>query len=161
MERNLSIEIFTGDCLNVMNGIDAESIDMVLCDLPYGQTQNAWDKIIDIPALWKQLRRVTKRDGAMVLMAAQPFAAHLIASNATDFRYDLIWRKNKPTGFLNANRQPLRSHEHILIFYRAQPFYEPQKTHGHKPGNKATQTSVGENYGDTRFSNLDDRSPPR
>lgn len=143
----MTTQIFTGDCLIEMQRIAASSVDMVLADLPYGQTQNAWDNVIDMPAMWSQLRRVTKPNAAIVLMAAQPFASRLIASNERDFRYDLIWRKNKPTGFLNANRQPLRIHEHILVFYRAQPFYSAQKTQGHEPVHAAVQTSHGKNYG--------------
>lgn len=143
----MKAQIIHGDCLTEMQHIAAGSVDMVLCDLPYGQTQNAWDKVIDMPAMWAQLRRVTKPSAAIVLMAAQPFAAQLVLSNAREFRYDLIWRKNKPTGFLNANRQPLRIHEHILVFYRAQPFYEAQKTQGHEPVHAAVQTSHGKNYG--------------
>lgn len=143
----MSAQITTGDCLIEMQRIAAASVDMVLCDLPYGQTQNAWDRVIDMPAMWAQLRRITKPSAAIVLMAAQPFAARLIASNEREFRYDLIWRKNKATGFANANRQPLRCHEHILVFYRAQPFYEPQKTQGHKPANSARRAKMGSNYG--------------
>lgn len=147
MEQFLTAQIIHGDCLTELQHIAAASVDMVLCDLPYGQTQNAWDKVIPMPAMWAALRRVTKADGAIVLMAAQPFAARLICSNEAEFRYDLIWRKNKPTGFANANRQPLRSHEHILVFYRAAPFYSPQKTQGHKPANSARRTKMGDNYG--------------
>ena len=143
----MTTQIFTGDCLTEMQRIAASSVDMVLCDLPYGQTQNAWDKVIDMSAMWAQLRRVTKPSAAIVLMAAQPFASRLIASNEGEFRYDLIWRKNKPTGFLNANRQPLRIHEHILVFYRAQPFYEAQKTDGHKNKTGYKRSQIGTNYG--------------
>ncbi len=143
----MTTQIFTGDCLTEMQRIAASSVDMVLADLPYGQTQNAWDKVIDMPAMWAGLHRVSKPNAAIVLMAAQPFAAKLICSNLSDFRYDLIWRKNKPTGFANANRQPLRNHEHILMFYRAAPPYFPQKTQGHKPANTARRSKMGENYG--------------
>ena len=120
---------------------------MVLADVPYGQTQNAWDKPIPFEPMWRELRRVTKRNGAIVLMAAQPFASKLICSNLDDFRYDLIWQKNKPTGFLNAKKQPLRNHEHILVFYRSPPTFHPQKTQGHEPVHAAVQTSHGKNYG--------------
>lgn len=139
--------IFQGNCIDILPGIPAGSVDMVLSDLPYGQTQNDWDRVIPFEPMWAELRRVTKENAAIVLMAAQPFAADLICSNKREFRYDLIWRKNKPTGFLNANRQPLRIHEHILVFYRKPPFYEPQKTQGHEPMHRAVQTSHGKNYG--------------
>lgn len=137
-----------GDCIEVMRQLPVASVDMVLADLPYGQTQNKWDRPIPFEPMWEGLRRVAKPDAAIVLFAAQPFASRLICSNTEDFRYDLIWRKNKPTGFLNAKKQPLRSHEHILVFYRKPPFYCPQMTEGHKPMNYAVQTSHGKNYGD-------------
>jgi DNA modification methylase len=136
-----------GDCLDVMADLAAGSVDLALSDVPYGQTQNAWDKPIPFEPMWEQLRRVTKPDGAMIFMAAQPFASKLICSNLADFRYDLIWGKNKPTGFLNAKKQPLRSHEHVLVFYRKPPVYEPQMTTGHKPGNYARRTKHSTNYG--------------
>lgn len=139
--------ILQGNCLDVLKTIPENRIDMVLADVPYGQTQNAWDIPIPFEPMWQQLRRVAKQDASIVLMAAQPFAAKLICSNLDDFRYDLIWRKNKPTGFLNAKKQPLRNHEHILVFYRRQPAYVPQMTNGHKPGNYARRTKHSTNYG--------------
>jgi site-specific DNA-methyltransferase (adenine-specific) len=142
------VKIYTGNCLDILPTLEAGSVDMVLADLPYGQTQNGWDRIIDIPRMWNCIRHVAKPNAAVALMAAQPFAAHLICSNEAEFRYDLIWRKNKATGFANARRQPLRNHEHVLIFYRRAPLYCPQKTEGHKPGNKATRKGMGSNYGD-------------
>jgi|HubBroStandDraft_2_1064218.scaffolds.fasta_scaffold00003_3 DNA modification methylase len=140
-------KICVGDCLEVLVKLRTASVDLVLSDLPYGKTQNAWDKPIAFASMWRELRRVAKPAAAIVLMAAEPFAAQLICSNLEDFRYDLIWRKNKPTGFLNAKRQPLRVHEHVLVFYRAPPVYNPQMTQGHEPVHAATQTSHGKNYG--------------
>lgn len=139
--------LYHGDCIEVMATMGAESVDMVLSDVPYGQTQNEWDKPIPFDLMWAGIRRVAKPSAAIVLMAAQPFAAKLICSNLDEFRYDLIWSKNKPTGFLNAKKQPLRSHEHILVFYRKPSFFNPQKTQGHEPLHRATQTSHGKNYG--------------
>jgi DNA modification methylase len=139
--------ILRGDCIEVMGGLPAGSVDMVLADVPYGQTQNDWDQPIPFVPMWEQLRRVTKPNAAIVLMAAQPFASKLVCSNLADFRYDLIWRKNKPTGFLNAKKQPLRIHEHALVFYRKPPVYEPQMTTGHKPGNYAKRVKHSSNYG--------------
>jgi DNA modification methylase len=140
--------ILRGDCIEVMGGLPAGSVDMVLADVPYGQTQNDWDQPIPFVPMWEQLRRVTKPNAAIVLMAAQPFASKLVCSNLADFRYDLIWRKNKPTGFLNAKKQPLRIHEHALVFYRKPPVYEPQMTTGHKPGNYAKRVKHSSNYGE-------------
>jgi len=144
-------QILHGDCLDVMPTISDGSVDMVLADLPYGVTQNRWDQVIPCDRLWDEYRRVTKPNAAIVLTATQPFAAQLIASNPRDFRYDLIWRKNKSTGFLNANRMPLRQHESILVFYRRLPVYHPQKSHGHAPVHSFTKhTGDGSNYGRTK-----------
>ncbi len=149
--RTLLDTIIRGDCLDVIPTIPAQSIDMVLADLPYGVTQNAWDKVIPFERLWREYRRVTKPHAAIVLTATQPFATQLVASNPKIFRYDLIWRKNKTTGFLNAQRMPLRQHESILVFYRRLPVYHPQKTAGHSPVHSFTKhTSDGSNYGKTR-----------
>lgn len=137
-----------GDCIEVMARLPAGSVDMVLTDVPYGQTQNEWDRPIPFAPMWEQLRRVARPNAAMILMAAQPFGSKLVCSNLRDFRYDLIWKKNKATGFLNAKKQPLRIHEHALVFYRKPPFFEPQKTNGHSPGHYAVQTAHGRNYGD-------------
>lgn len=143
--------ILHGDCLDIMPTIPDASVDMVLADLPYGVTQNAWDKVIPFDRLWSEYRRVTKPNAAIVLTATQPFATQLVASNPKMFRYDLIWRKNKSTGFLNANRMPLRQHEAILVFYHRLPVYHPQKTTGHAPVHSFTKhTADGSNYGNTR-----------
>lgn len=142
--------IYFGDCIEVMAGLQEGSVDLILSDVPYGQTQNEWDKPIPFEPMWKQIRRITKPNAAVIIMAAQPFASRLICSNERDFRYDLIWHKNKPTGFLNAKKQPLRIHEHILVFYRKPPFFEPQMTTGHKPGNYAKSIKNSTNYGSQR-----------
>jgi site-specific DNA-methyltransferase (adenine-specific) len=154
--------IICGNCIDVMPRLEAESIDMVLADVPYGQTQNTWDVPIPFEPMWSELRRVAKREAAIVLMAAQPFASKLICSNLEDFRYDLIWQKNKPTGFLNAKKQPLRNHEHILVFYRKPPAYFPQMTTGHNPGNYARRTKHSTNYGSqtpTEYGGSTERYP--
>lgn len=145
-------KIYNEDCLEGMKNISDKSIDMILADLPYGVTaQNKWDVIIPFEPLWKQYDRIIKDNGAIVLTATKPFSSLLITSNPKMFRYDLIWRKNKSTGFLNANRMPLRAHEEILIFYKKLPTYNPQKTTGHKPVNSFTKhTSDGDNYGKTK-----------
>ena len=144
-------QILHGDCLDIMPTIPGASVDMVLADLPYGVTQNEWDQVIPVAQLWDEYRRVTKPNAAVVLTATQPFAAQLVASNRKMFRYDLIWRKNKSTGFLNANRMPLRRHESVLVFYRRLPVYHPQKTHNHAPVHSFTKnTGDGTNYGKTK-----------
>ena len=121
------IELFNEDCLEGMKRIPNGSIDMILCDLPYGTTACKWDSVIPFEPLWKQYERVIKDNGAIVLTASQPFTTVLSHSNIKIFRYELIWQKNNFTGFLNAGRMPLKAHENILIFYKKLPTYNPQK----------------------------------
>ncbi len=126
-------KVYLGDCLEVMRQIDDESIDFILCDLPYGQTtRNKWDVIISFKELWNQYRRIIKQNGAMVLFANGKFTAKLVLSSETLWRYNLIWEKTTPTGFLNAKKMPLRIHEDICVFYKKVPTYNPIKTTGHK-----------------------------
>jgi site-specific DNA-methyltransferase (adenine-specific) len=119
------IELIKGDCLIEMKKIADSSIDMILCDLPYGTTQNKWDSIIPLDLLWKEYERIIKNNGAIVLTATNPFASNLIMSNSKLYKYDLVWNKKRPTGQLNSKRQPLRQHELILVFYKKQPTYNP------------------------------------
>lgn len=121
-ERDYLIE---GDCLEVLLDVPDKSVDMVLCDLPYGTTQNKWDSVINLDALWGQYRRVVKDNGAIVLTAQGLFTAKLILSNEKEFKYKIVWEKSKSTNFLNARKQPLRKHEDICVFYRRQPVYNP------------------------------------
>lgn len=114
------------DCLEGMKLIADKSIDMILCDLPYGVTQNKWDSAIPLDALWEQYNRIIKDNGAIVLTAQTPFDKILGASNVANLRYEWIWDKDKGSGFLNAKRMPLRQHENILVFYKKQPTYHPQ-----------------------------------
>lgn len=145
-------KLVLGDCLETMSQFPDQSIDMILTDLPYGVTaRNKWDVVIPFGPLWKEYERIIKDNAAIILTATQPFASQLIVSNPKLFRYDLIWAKNKKTGFLNAKRMPLRSHEQILVFYKKLPPYNPQKTTGHKPVNSYTKhTSDGTNYSETK-----------
>lgn len=121
-----------GNCLELMQDIPDGAVDMVLCDLPYGvlnkgNSHARWDSIIPFDALWQQLRRLTKESTAIVLFGQGMFTARLMMSNPEMWRYNLIWRKGgRASGFLNAKRQPLREHEDIVVFYRAQPTYNPQ-----------------------------------
>ena len=141
----MTIEIIHGDCLDVMDYIPSGSIDLVLCDLPYGTTQNKWDSVLPLDQLWAYYWRVLKHNGAIVLTAAQPFSTSLIVSSLANFRYALVWDKTQITGFLNAKRQPLRRHEDVCVFYRAQPTYNPQFSEG-RPY-KITRKHGTENYG--------------
>lgn len=119
---------FHGDCLVEMDKITDKSIDMILCDLPYGTTKNKWDVIIPFDKLWKHYERIIKDNGAIVLFAQTPFDKVLGYSKISWLKYEWIWSKISTTGHLNAKRMPLRSHENILVFYRKQPTYNPQKT---------------------------------
>lgn len=118
--------LYLGDCLDVMKDITDGSVDMVLCDLPYGTTQNKWDSVIPLDRLWVEYRRICKNDGAMVFTAAEPFMSALVTSNLKDFKYDLVWHKSQAVGHLNARRMPMRTHENIAVFYRRPPSYNPQ-----------------------------------
>jgi len=120
------------ECLQVMATIQDKSVDMILCDLPYGTTQCLWDIIIPFEKLWNQYERIIKDNGAIILFGAEPFSSHLRMSNLKLFKYDIIWGKIKGTGFLNAKKQPMRVHEVISVFYKNQCIYNPQKTTGHK-----------------------------
>lgn len=149
MELNKTYNI---DCLEGMQNIPDKSIDMILCDLPYGTTACKWDVIIPFAPLWKQYERIIKHNGAIVLTASQPFTSALVMSNPKLFKYELIWNKRNVTGFLNAKRQPLRQHENILIFYKAQTKYNPQM-HTNKLRRNfegATMRPYSENYGSQR-----------
>ena len=121
----MSIELMYGDCLELMKSIPYASVDMIMCDLPYGTTQNKWDTIIPFDALWEQYKRICK--GAIVLTAQTPFDKVLGYSNIKMLKYEWIWQKTKPTGHLNANRHPLKNHENILVFYEKRPVYNPQE----------------------------------
>lgn len=140
--------IINTDCIEAMKYIADKSIDMIFCDLPYGITRNKWDVIIPFDNLWTQYKRIIKDNGAMIFTATMAFAANLIMSNPSMFRYDLVWDKRRVTGFLNAKRMPMRVHEHILIFYKNMPTYNPQITHGHvKKTSYSNSNKLSDNYG--------------
>lgn len=121
------IELKQGDCLELMKEIPDGSVDMILCDLPYGTTKLEWDIRIPFEPLWEQYNRIIKQNGAIVLFSSQPFTTDLINSQRKLFRYEIIWEKTQRTGFYNANKMPLRCHENILVFYKKLPTYNPQK----------------------------------
>jgi DNA modification methylase len=136
--------------MEVMPNIPDRSYDMILCDLPYGTTENEWDEIIPLPPLWAEYNRLIKTGGVIVLTAQTPFDKVLGASNLRMLRYEWIWVKSNATGFMNANKMPLKAHENILVFYKSLPTYNPQKSEGHKPVNKYKKhKSDGSNYGKT------------
>lgn len=139
-------KLLHGDCLELMKDIKDKSIDMILCDLPYGTTQNKWDCIIPLDLLWTQYKRIIKDNGAIVLFSQMPFTATLVASNLKMFKYEWIWDKVIGTGFLNAKKAPLKSHENIVVFYKRLPVYNPQMRTGFKPYSM-TSGSKSINYG--------------
>ena len=146
------INLIHGDCIEVMKDIPDKSIDLILCDLPYQRTQNKWDIMIPIDELWKQYNRVIKDNGCIALFSDGMFMAELMMSNKKMWKYNLVWDKVLPSGFLNANRMPLRSHEEICIFYKKQPTYNPQKVKGSPNHSKGKpKDCVNNNYGDFEF----------
>lgn len=137
-----------GDCLDLLPTLADASVDMVLCDLPYGTTRNKWDSVIPLEPLWREYWRICK--GAVVLTAAQPFTSALVMSMPDRFKYDWSWGKSEATGHLNAKRMPMRNHEDILIF--GNPTYRPQ---GLVPYNKITRRgSNGSNFGQSGRENF-------
>ena len=132
------MELIHGDCLEEMKKIPDKSIDMILCDLPYGITRNKWDSIISFDELWKGYKRIIKDNGVIILTSQGIFTAKVILSNEKWFKYKLVWEKSKTTNFLNAKKQPLRKHEDICVFYNKQPQYNPQMTKG-KPYDKGVR----------------------
>lgn len=147
----MSVKLMKGDCLELMKGIPDESVDMILCDLPYGTTRNKWDSIISMDQLWEQYTRLLKVGGVVALFGDEPFSSSLRLSNPKWYRYDWYWTKNKATGFLNANRMPLKRVETISIFYPKLPLYNPQKEIGYKPYTSMTGSKT-KNYG--KFKNI-------
>lgn len=125
--------VLQGDCLELMKQIPGGSVDMILCDLPYGTTRNQWDSIIPLDNLWKQYERVIKENGAVVLTAQLPFDKVLGTSNLSLLKYEWVWVKQQGTGFLNAKKMPLKATENVLVFYKKPPTYNPQMRTGFKP----------------------------
>lgn len=167
-------QVIEDDCLNVLPEIPDKSIDMILCDLPYGTTQNKWDSVIDLNRLWAEYTRIIKDNGAIVLTSQGIFTARLILSKEDWFKYKLVWIKSKSTNFLNAKKQPLRKHEDICVFYRRQPTYHPQMTQGGSYDKGTRKDQYTGSYGDfkprhvksdgTRYPNdilcFEDEIPP-
>jgi len=164
------IDLIQGDCLQEMQNIPDKSIDAIICDLPYGTTQNKWDSVIPLDKLWGEYQRIIKDNGAIVLFSDSIFTAKLILSNERLFRYELVWDKVVPSGFLNANRMPMRRHENILLFYKKLPVYnkqmQPRNPNSHSLGRVENYTkSEGKeersNYGvinDKKRNEIEDYS---
>lgn len=140
------IQLLNGDCLSLLNNIPDGSINMVLTDLPYGTTKNKWDTVIDLESLWRQYKRITTPNAAIVLFGDGMFTATLMTSNPAMWRYNLIWDKQRCCDFLNANRKPLKSHEDICVFYRKQPTYNKQYWY-FDPYKRQKNGALSDNYG--------------
>ena len=121
-----NINLYQGDCLEIMKQIKDKSIDMILCDLPYGTTKCKWDVVIPFDKLWEQYNRIIKDNGAIALFGSEPFSSKLRISNLRMYKYDWIWKKTKAQGFLNSKKMPLKDYENICVFYKRLPVYNPQ-----------------------------------
>ena len=145
--KELINKIHNADCLEKMKEISDKSIDMILCDLPYGTTACKWDTIIPFEPLWEQYKRIIKDNGAIVLTASQPFTSALVMSNIKMFKYCLIWNKRKSSSALHAKIQPLRIHEDIVVFGKNKTIYNPQMVQGKPRVDKESKISNGEAFG--------------
>lgn len=151
----MQTQLYQGDCLEVMKQIPDKSIDMILCDLPYGTTRCKFDVVIPFEPLWKEYKRIIKDNGAIVLFSQQPFTSDLIQSNRKMYRYEIIWKKTLPTGFLNAKKMPMRCHENICVFYKHLPTYNPimRKVERTDIGRKRINSGKAEQYNEFRDDN--------
>ncbi len=150
------IELYQGDCLEIMKTIPDDSVDMILADLPYEITAAKFDILIPFEPLWGHYNRIAKEDAAMVFTASQPFTTSLISSNLKNFRYEWIWEKPQGTNPMVAKIQPLKAHENIVVFYRKRPKYNPQMTISTPYGGfKSKQKKLGEVYGDLNSKHRD------
>lgn len=160
MKENRICRLIQGDCLEIMKRIPNKSVDMILCDLPYGVTsRNKWDKIISPELLWDEYARIIKDNGAIVLFGKQPFTSIMIMSNKDMYRYNMVWRKNLKSGNLNARKMPMGAYEDIMVFYKKPPTYNPQKiprTYQIPSGNKYNSKST--NYGKQKENYIDRQS---
>ena len=140
------ITLLQGDCFERMKEIADGSVDMILTDPPYGVTCCKWDKTVPFAPMWEAFERIIKPNGCIAIFAGEPFSAALIMSNLKLYRYELIWRKNEATDFLNARRKPLKIHDKVQIFYKSKAIYHPQMTEG-KPYDRGWKTTKTECYG--------------
>lgn len=146
--------VIEGDCLDVMEYLPARSVNLILCDLPYGTTQNSWDSVIPLDELWEAYERILAPKGAIVLMGQGPFTAQLILSRTKDFKYKIVWIKSKATNFLNAKKQPLRRHEDICVFYPKQPTYNPVMSTGEAYNKGVRKNQLTGSYGEFKPSEV-------
>ena len=145
------VQLILGDCLEEMKKIPDKSIDMILCDLPYGTTACKWDTIIPFEPLWEQYKRIIKDNGAIVLTASQPFTSALVMSNVKMFKYSLVWEKDRPTGLFTAKIQPMKYHEDILVFGEGKLRFNPQMVKGEKSHSRGKNLAKSNHYGNSSF----------
>jgi len=126
----VSVQLYNGDCLEIMPTLEAGSVDMVLTDPPYGTTACKWDSVLPFEPMWAGIKHCTKRNAAIVMTASQPFTSALVMSNVKMFKYEWVWEKSKASGFLNCSKHPLKAHENVVMFCDGTPQYIPQKTQG-------------------------------
>lgn len=150
------VNLYLGNCLDILKEVEDNSVNMVLCDLPYGTTACSWDSIIPLEPLWGQYNRICKENAAMVFTAAQPFTTILAASNIKNFKYEWIWEKPQGTNPMNSKVMPLKSHENILVFYRKKPTYNPQMWFSTPYSGFSSETSkIGEVYNKAKSKHRD------
>lgn len=156
MKTKEKIDLQQGDCLELMKEVEDKSVDLILCDLPYGTTRHKWDSIIPFDKLWEQYNRIIKDHGAIVLFGSEPFSTELKHSNMKMYRYDWIWQKNRATLFLMAHKRPLIKHELVSVFYKHLPTYNPQMGKG-KPykQNGSDKVRNGGFYSEIKYGEID------
>lgn len=155
-----NVKLYHGDCLEVMRDIPDKSIDMILCDLPYGTTACKWDSVIPFEPLWEQYNRIIKDKGAIVLFGSEPFSSYLRMSNIKNYRYDWIWEKEQGANFMLCKYQPYKVHETISVFSKKRHIYYPQMTEG-KPyiSGKGTSGDITGNVKKVQTKNNGTRYP--
>ena len=148
----MTVQLFCGDCLEIMPALADKSVDAIITDLPFGITACKWDSVIPFEPMWEQLKRIIKPNGAIVLFGSQPFTSALVMSNPKMFKYEWIWIKNRGSNFALANKMPIKEHESVLVFYKKLPTYNPIKQQRAESGKERVKTiinpsTVSENYG--------------
>ena len=144
------VELYKGDCLEVMKTIEDKSIDAIITDPPYGTTACKWDSVIDFDLMWKQLNRIIKPNGAIVLFGSEPFSSALRMSNIKNYKYDWIWEKTRPSRYVQAKKMPLSYKEVISVFYKSLPTYNPQMTVGKPYKKNHKNTTKPNSYGEEK-----------
>ncbi len=140
------LSLMEGDCLDLMQSIPDKSVDLIICDPPFGTTRNSWDVVIPMDRLWEQWNRIARQKAPVLVFCQLPFLIDVAASNRKNLRYEWIYEKTNATGFLNANRAPMKAHENVLVFYRNAPEYHPQMSSG-EAYKKQPGRFTGTNYG--------------